>query len=489
MIYVSLNYYLLIIVLLAIYYLIPLKYRWYVLLAGSLGFYFYADSSAFLLFISTLVISYGLSLLIYILKVRDARKDARESHLPKKAVFFFSILILVLPLLVLKNGNFILTELLHKEKISWIVPLGLSFYTLQIISYYVDLYRGKAKLQLNFFKYALYVSFFPQIIQGPIPRYGQLADQLFEGHRFDERKFSKGLQLIIWGFFLKYMIADKAGVIVDTIFGDSATYVGGYVLVGGILYSIQLYTDFMACVTISQGVSGLFGIQLANNFMHPYKAVSIRDFWQRWHISLSTWLRDYIYIPLGGNRKGTLLKYVNLLITFAVSGIWHGAGYKFLFWGLLHACYQIIGEITAPVREKIYNLLKIPQGTALRKGIQTTLTFLLVMLAWIIFRADTLNQGLSMIYSLFTTYNPWIFFNDALFRLGLSWKECVVLLFSVITLGLISHIQEKVCIRDWILEQHIILRWVIYITAVCVIWVMGTYGFGFNAQEFIYGGF
>lgn len=162
----------------------------------------------------------------------------------------------------------------------------------------------------------------------------------------------------------------------------------------GILYSIQLYADFTACVCIAQGVSGLFGIQLANNFAHPYFSVSVQKFWRRWHISLSSWLRDYVYIPLGGSRRGKLRKYCNLLLTFAVSGIWHGAGYKYLFWGLLHGFYQIAGLMLRPIKQKIYGALHLPEGSRLRAELQRAGTFFWVMLAWIIFRADSLRGGI-----------------------------------------------------------------------------------------------
>ena len=285
------------------------------------------------------------------------------------------------------------------------------------------------------------------------------------------------------------MIADKAGVVVNNIFDNYELYPGLYVVVGGVLYSIQLYTDFMACTTISKGVSEIFGIHLMDNFDHPYMAVSIKDFWRRWHQSLSTWLRDYVYIPLGGNRKGKLMKYINLLVTFFVSGIWHGADYNYIVWGLLHGVYQITGELTGKIKGKIYDKLRMPEEIAVRRWIQRAGTFIWVTLAWIIFRADQLGHAITMIKSIFTVYNPWILFDDSLLRLGLSWKEWCVLVLSVMLLVKVSKKQEEVCIRDRILSQHIIVRWFIYVAAISVIWVFGTYGYGFDVKDFIYGGF
>ena len=213
------------------------------------------------------------------------------------------LIVSIAPLLAVKGNVFIGKSLPGGGLKSLIVPLGLSFYSLQIYSYLFDVYKERIKPQRNFFKYCLYVSYFPQIMQGPIPRYAQLGGQLYEGHSFDPEQASRGLQLVIWGFFLKYMIAEKAAVIVNTVFNNHEMYQGIFALVAGILYSIQLYADFLACVCMCRGVSEALGINLAENFMQPYRARSIKDFWRRWHISLSSWLRDYVYIPLGAWKR------------------------------------------------------------------------------------------------------------------------------------------------------------------------------------------
>ncbi|MDE7268559.1 MAG: MBOAT family protein [Lachnospiraceae bacterium] len=332
--------------------------------------------------------------------------------------------------------------------------------------------------------------FFPQIVQGPIPRYGQLGEQLYQGHRFDEKCFVKGVQLILWGFFLKLMITNRSAIIVNTIFDNPQKYAGWYVAVGGVLYSLQLYTDFLACITISQGVAGVFGIELVDNFKRPYFSTSVKEFWRRWHISLSEWLRDYIYIPLGGSRKGKIPKFINLIITFLVSGIWHGSGIKFLFWGLMHAVYQIVGEITANIKNRMYIRIGLPEQSGVRTAIKRLGVFVWVTLAWIVFRADSLKNGLLMIKSLFTVYNPWIFFDDELLKMGLDWKEWCILTVSTVILISVSRKQEKgLHIRTLILNNPFYVRWGIYIFAVIIIMIFGIYGIGFNAQDFIYGGF
>lgn len=487
MVYVSHSFYLFLAVLLVLYYAVPLKFRWWILLAGSLGFYFRLDPKGFGVFLGTALISYLMGLFLADPGRFPATRNLDpEKNFSRRLCLLLSVAVVAMPLLVTK---FLGTRIQKSGFENWIVPLGISFYTLQMVSYLADVSLKKTQPQKNLFKYLLFVSFFPQIIQGPIPRYDELEAQLYKGHRFHERSFVKGLHLILWGFFLKFMLADRAGIAVDTVFDQFPLYGGGYIFVAGILYSIQLYTDFLACVVISQGTAALFGIELRDNFRHPYKASSIREFWRRWHITLSNWLRDYIYIPLGGNRKGKLFKYINLGITFFVSGLWHGVGFKYVFWGLLHALYQVVGEITAPVKKTIYDCIKISKDSGLRKSIQTIGTFFWVMIAWIIFRANGLKAGLAMLRSMFTTYNPWIFFDDSLLRLGLGWKEWLVLLLCVGILLWVEQKQETGSVRDWILKQHLAVRWIIYIAAICGISVFGVYGYGFRAQDFIYGGF
>ena len=480
--YVSFGFYIFIVILAVVYYLIPLKYRWWALLAGSLSFYWYLCQGSKRKFILLIILSL-LTWLFSILMERNA------GH--RKVYLAVAVLTDAAMLLFIREFPFVYETVTHKESPSWlIVPVGISFWAMQLISYSVDVYKGIIKAERNFFRFLLFSSFFPQIIQGPIPRYSQLSDQLTEGHRFDEHKFVKGFMLILWGFFLKLCIADKAGIAVDTVFDNNAAYRGMYVLVAGILYSIQLYADFMSCTSLAQGVAGLFGINIIDNFMRPYFAVSIKDFWRRWHISLSSWLKDYIYIPLGGNRNGKVKKYINIFLTFAVSGIWHGAGFKFLFWGMMHGLYQIIGELVLPVRKAVCRVLHIEETGRLFVFIERMITFLLVMTAWIIFRADHLKTGLSMLGSIFTVRNPWILTNDSIFSLGLEWKEFILLIMCMMVLLAVSILQERgIKIREYILKRSLVVRWSIYIGAILFIMLFGTYGYGFEAQAFIYGGF
>jgi D-alanyl-lipoteichoic acid acyltransferase DltB (MBOAT superfamily) len=468
MIYISINYYLLVIAALVLYYLFPMGKRWIVLLVGNICFYLLFYKTGWPIFLVTIVVSFAVGIVLPSLK--DKVRDA---------ILAIGIIAVLIPWLGVKYG-------------SWIVPMGISFYTLQITSYMVDVYHGKIEPEKNIAKYMLFTSFFPQLIQGPIPRYSQLAGQLMEGHEFDERKAVKGFCYIIWGFFLKLVIADKAAVIVDEVFDNFPTYTGIYVWLAAGLYSIQLYTDFLACTKLAQGVSKLFGIEVIDNFASPFLAVSIKDYWRRWHISLSTWLRDYLYIPLGGNRKGKVRRYINLAITFLISGIWHGSQIKYLAWGLIQAVYQIVGELTEGIRDRIYKCLGMDSNSKVRKTIKRIITFWLVTFGLLIFRAQNLIWGLEMIKDMFVNFKviPGLLSDEGIFALGLEWKEILVLILAIYILWLVDKAHEcKMSISDRVIDMKLPVRWGIYIVAIIAIMVLGTYGYGYSAQDFIYGGF
>jgi len=480
MAYTSLRYFVLIAITAFIYYLLPKRIRWIALMLGSSAFWMAATGDSRLVpivFLSSIVISW-----VFGLAIHRAKRG-------RKLLLLAAIVLSAAPLLVSKMGTLFYSVALRASSPSWIVPLGLSFYSMQMIAYLADIYKEKIVPQKNLFKYYLFISFFPQLLQGPIPRYAEMEKQLEEGHSFSSANLMNGIQLIIWGFFLKYMIADKAAVVVNTVFGAPKLFDGTHILAAAMLYSFQLYTDFLACVTLSQGVSSIFGISLRDNFCHPYFATSIKDFWRRWHMSLSTWLRDYIYIPLGGNRRGTLAKYVNLMITFLVSGVWHGASLNFIAWGLLHGAYQIAGDLTYGVRERIYKAAGIAKNSLVYMTVKRMGTFILVCAGWVVFRASSLSAGLQMLRRIVTDFSVTTLFTDSFFMTGLDSKDWMVLMLSLATLCFVSWQQEKRSLRAWFNSQMFLVRWIIYLAAISAIWIFGTYGFGFNAQDFIYGGF
>ena len=477
--YLSVDYVVFSALLLLIYYCFSRvrsgRFQWIVLLLGSIFFYYTwtKEIGTLLLFLIPVVSSYLGGLLL----------DKEENKAAKRKITcIISIIFIILPLIIFKIQGFLPDSL--------VVPVGISFYTLQLIAYVVDCYRRKCCAQRNPLKHLLFVTFFPHIIQGPIPRYKELGEQLFQRHSFEYTSLSKGMLRIVWGFFLKLMIADKAAVIVNKVFNGNGKYVGGYIIVAAILYAIQLYTDFYACTSMSIGVARLFGVELSENFCRPYFATSVKDFWRRWHISLSTWLRDYIYIPLGGNKRGKINKYINIILVFYISGLWHGSQLQFVVWGLLHAVYQIFGDLSFSIRERIYEWLKIRKGSIAYNSIKRIGVFFWVTVGWVFFRSEDAAQGMRMIHDAFSYINPWTILGTEFFSLGLDYHEIWLLLASIVVLILIGFKQEHGAdIQEWYVNQHLLVRWSLLFAAIVVIWVFGTYGYGFNAQDFIYGGF
>ncbi|MBQ8856854.1 MAG: MBOAT family protein [Lachnospiraceae bacterium] len=458
------------------YYAVPKKMRWGVLLISSLIFYVWSVPYLiiYLLFSAVTTFAYG--------KWAESHKEHGKGALALVIVANLAVLLFVkfYPLGEAK---------LNLPALNILMPMGISFYTLQVIAYCVDVYKGKTEVQSNFFKYLLFVSFFPQILQGPIPRYNQLKEQLFEGHAFDYRTVKFGFQLILWGMFLKMVIADRAAIFVNEVFPNFHLYEGSMLAVAAVLYSIQLYTDFLGCVCIAMGAAEVYGIKLQTNFERPYLAVSIKDFWRRWHISLSSWLRDYVYIPLGGNRKGKIRRYINLMLTFLVSGIWHGSGLQYIFWGLMQGGYQVAGELLMPARKAVRKVLKIKEDSSVYTLWQRVCTFVLITISWVIFRAANLRAGLSILKRIVTDFTPWIFFDGTLYTCGIEARQFLALLVCIILVMVVEHMQEKGNIRELLARQHIIVRWGIYLGAIALVAVLGVYGPGYSATQFLYGMF
>lgn len=475
--FISLHFFSIVFCLFTVYYILPAKFQPYLLLLGSIYFYYRSSGALLLLLAATSFAAYFFGYFLC------------EKTLPyRKVLLFFAIICLLSPLYVLKYSSFTLQLFGINFADSFVLPMGISFYTLQLIAYVIDVYKEKQLPEKNFFRFFLFASFFPQIIQGPIPRFHALSETLFQKHEFDEKTILYGLQKILWGIFFKFMIASKAAVLVDDIFNSQEYISGSLYLTAGLLYSFQLYADFISCVYLAQGVSLLFGVKLSENFARPYLSDSIKDFWRRWHISLSSWLRDYVYIPLGGNRKGKLRTTINLLITFFVSGLWHGAGFKYIVWGLMHGFYQLIGKFTFSFRNRIYTLVK-PLNT-LRPVLQKLTTFVLVTAAWIIFRANTLESGLHALHSIAFDFHPEALFNGTLFTRGLNEAEFVLLFICIIFLLLWDYAAEKgKDIMTHFTNKSTAGQFICFFLLLFVIVVFGTYGYGYDASSFIYGGF
>ncbi len=373
-----------------------------------------------------------------------------------------------------------------------LLPVGISFYTLQSLGYVVDCYHGRG-MRIPFWEYAAFVSFFPGITSGPIERSNGLLRQIHElqGRRREGiyEDLRNGAMIMLWGYFLKMVLADRIAIAVNAVYGDLASWKGTMVVLAVLLYSLQIYCDFAGYSAIAIGSARILGLRMMQNFRAPYLERSVASFWRRWHISLSTWFRDYLYIPLGGNRKGTLRKYLNLLIVFAVSGLWHGADITFLIWGLLHGVYQVAGYVLKPLRKRICGLLGINRKSLSHRLLQVAVTYLLVSVAWIFFRADSCAMALDILRSM-RGIHLWQLGDGSLLKLGLDTANWILL-----AAGLLVLLMRDVCVhkgisvREVICRQGLWLRYLLFIGGVLLVLVCGIWGPGYDAATFIYSQF
>ena len=450
-------------------FIIPRKYRYIWLLVISAAFYISLDAKAAAVMAGTVVVTFVAALLIE--KVSGGADASRTKG--AAAILAVAIVIEVAAMLVFRSGKIL-------------GAIGISFYMLKSIGYLVDVYRGDDIAEHNPLMLALFVSFFPQVVSGPIERAGNMMPQFAYPVTVDFDRLRDGFLQCLWGYFLKLVIADRLAIFVNTVYQSPESCQGTIVAIATVLYSFEIYCDFAGYSAIAIGVARILGIDVMKNFDSPYMAKSIAEFWRRWHISLSSWLRDYVYIPLGGNRKGTVRKYLNVLIVFAVSGIWHGSALTFLVWGLLHAVYQILGFVTMPLRDKIVETLKIDRNGLSHRTMKTLFTFLLVNLAWIFFRASSLEQAILIIRKSFE-FTPWIFSDQSLFEKGLSHGSFNVGVAGIVLLIIMDVMNfNGVEIRERIVRQSIWYRWAIMIAAILVILIFGIWGAGYDASSFIY---
>lgn len=404
-------------------------------------------------------------------------------------------------LLFFKYGNFLIAsldrglELLHigsvDQRLYFLLPVGISFYTFQALGYTIDVYRGDVRAETNLIRYALFVSFFPQLVAGPIERSKNLLSQMqniAEIKLWNARRVTSGTILMIWGFFVKMVIADRAAVLVNTVFDNYRMYGSTELVLAAVFFALQIYCDFGSYSLIAIGAAKIMGFELMENFNTPYFACSIRDFWSRWHISLSTWFRDYLYIPLGGNRRGRVRKSVNIMIVFLASGLWHGADWSYVVWGGIHGAYQVIGDYLASFREKCIRKLRVNTACFSWKFLQTTVTFILVVFAWIFFRADSIGDAFHYIRRIWVRPTPWVLFNGEIFTLGLDRPEMNILFVAICMLGLVDLVRyrKKMTLDVFLMQQNLWFRGGVMIGLVVLIFVCGKYGVGFDPQQFIY---
>jgi D-alanyl-lipoteichoic acid acyltransferase DltB (MBOAT superfamily) len=459
-------------IVVALFYLLPQKARWLMLLTASCVFYMWFVPKYILILLVTIVIDYSAGILM-----------ERYADQPKKKKTFMviSIVSTLTVLVIFKYLNFLTANLdqlcasLGKEThlvTHIILPIGLSFHTFQSMSYVFEVYRGHQKAERHFGYYALYVMFFPQLVTGPIERPGNLLRQLHEEKSFNYDNISKGMRLILFGFFAKMVVADHLGEYVDEVFGHLDEYNSWTVLCCMVFYSFQIYCDFFGYSTIALGSAKLMGFDLMDNFKTPYLAKNIAEFWHRWHISLSTWFRDYVYIPLGGSRVKFGRWAFNILVVFVLSGIWHGAAWTFLLWGLAHGLLHIVEKVLRdklPLKESQYKWLRISVDV-----LCVLKTFVLVTLFWVIFRATDFEHLKAIFVTAFTNFDGG---EQMSVKPGMWIYLGVLILFDVLL--------RNSRFDTWCDDKPLVLRWLIYAVLVfMVICCSSVYNFPFIYFQF-----
>lgn len=370
------------------------------------------------------------------------------------------------------------------DTLNIILPVGISFYTFQTLSYTIDIYRGKLKASTDPIAFFTFVAFFPQLVAGPIERASHLLPQFSQRHHFNYDQVKSGLLLMAFGLFKKMVIADRAAILVNQVYNSPDDYYGVQVIIATILFAFQIYCDFSGYSDIAIGASRTLGFDLMKNFNTPYFSKSITEFWRRWHISLSTWFRDYVYIPLGGSRNGQFAMYRNLFLVFVISGLWHGAAWTFVIWGAIHGTVIVIEKALSKSRNKIKNQLQLKNSQPSGKLFYIFITFSIVCFAWIFFRANSIGDALLLV-SKISLDNFSIVFTDELFNLGLSRSQFLILITAILLLIYFEIRLKKVKILNQLSSQPLIYRWACYLCIACTITLFGIYGLD-SSSQFIY---
>ena len=503
------------------YYLVPKRFQWYIVLGGSLVFYWINSGWLILVLAMTSAVTYGTGLLLGKISreasagtegLTPAEKRERKAAYKKKsaAVLRVGILLDLSALLLLKYSNFFLSlvQRLGAGKLPLLhllLPLGISFYTLQAIAYMADVHRGKAEPEKNYLKFLLFMSYFPQIVQGPIPRFRQLAGQFFEEHPFDIRQIQFGMQLVLWGFMKKSIIADRLAVPVNELFDHSSGRSGLILFLAAVGYGLQVYADFSGGMDIACGVSQMLGIRLEANFKQPYFATSIEDFWRRWHITLGAWMKEYVFYPLSlsktfgslGRKSRKLLgakagkrlpAFLSMFIVYFLVGLWHGPNWKYIAYGVWNGVFIMAGILLTDVYAQMREKCHIREDQFSWRFFQMLRTFVLCSIGRFFSRADNLPHALSMIGQMTGKWWDLSFIVDgSLIKLGLDTANWVLLLLAILILFLVDYLHEKgVSIRESIAEQPLVFRWVIYYGAFFAVLIFGIYGPLYDSASFIY---
>jgi D-alanyl-lipoteichoic acid acyltransferase DltB (MBOAT superfamily) len=482
----SLQYILFLALNVLLYYILPPKARNWLLLLSSYYFYMCWNPKYALLMLLSTVITYACGLLVSRSVWGRRRLWLALSFISNLSIlFFFKYYNFVSSLFNRLSGMLGLG--LSSPLLDVLLPVGISFYTFQALGYTMDVYRGDVPAERNFADYALFVSFFPQLVAGPIERSGNILHQLKETHSFSIDNLRDGALPVLWGLFKKMVLADNLAVVVNTIYNSPSEHTGPQLILATGAFAIQIFCDFSSYSDIARGSARMLGFDLMENFRCPYFATSIQDFWRRWHISLSSWFKDYLYFPLGGSRRGKARRILNLLIVFTVSGLWHGAALTFVAWGLLNGLYQAVSILLRPLRDRLFKLLHVPERAWWLTALRVLFTFSLTCLAWVLFRANSLTDAMAVYSAVFRWMAniPRLGLGLSLGDVGISKKALLMLgVFSVGMLGADWFICNKDLWRR--LNGGVVLRYAVYFLLMVFILIFGSYGSGYDPQDFVY---
>ena len=511
-------------ILVALYFLLPKKYQWVVLLTASTVFYLSGGWRGIGYILITIVSQYFLALALEHKNDQMAqmlekdgldnkqKKQIKAQYASKKKLYvLISVLINLGILCFFKFANLAIGSVnqifgTQVKTLDILVPLGLSYYTFKAVGYVIDVYRGRVKAQRNIFKLALFISYFPALLQGPIDRYEELADQLLAEHKFDYQRLTFGVQRMLWGYIKKLVIAERVAVIVNEIIGNYSAkeYVGFTVFFALAIYAFQIYADFSGGMDIVIGLSEIFGITLTENFRRPFFAASYAEYWQRWHITLGAWMRTYVFYPLSlspafsklgrkcrklfGDRTGKLIApSLASFITFFLIGMWHGAGWKYVLYSVYQAFFVSTGTLFENIYARGREIFKINAASKSWRVFQAIRTFFMLTISRYFALAKDVPDIAGLLKATFTQCNPWVFFDGSLYKLGLDRPNFNLMVLSIVGLLVIDYMQEKgIRIRQTIARRNIALRWCVYYTAIFALIIFGMYGPGYDAASFIY---
>lgn len=485
-----------------LYFLFPIKHRWFVLLGASIYFYYCSGIMNLLFVLATAWIAYITTYNIEKIYISgSAKKKKARRHL------ILGIVLLITIWLYAKIGNQVVETAaslfsIGKADFRIIVPLGISYYTFSIIGYMADVYWRKEKAEHHFFRLLLYMIYFPHILQGPIPRYKKLALQLTEGHPFQYQSLCYGLQRMVWGYFKKMVIANRLAMLTGEVFGNYGSYEGLVFVIAVVCSAIEIYCDFSGCMDIALGISEVLGIRLDENFQRPFFSKSVAEFWRRWHITLGTWFKDYVYMPLIINPKFIALckrtktwfgkqfakKMVNIIplaLVWLLTGLWHNTGLSYIMWGCYWGMLIILSMVFTPEIKKLTKWLKINTDSKYFRFLQIARTFILYLFSRLLTAPGDIKITGEIINRIFMKWNPQILFDRTLYRIGLDKPDIWVAVIAVFILWAVEFRQERgIRVREKVAALPLVFRWGIYYLGILSILIFGVYGSG--EDTFIY---